>query len=178
MEKSSDSQRLSRREWLEQQARANAAEDTDPTPVEVPPFYTRPPTIKEDLQRYVRYEVSRAAQDSGFESFDEANDFGIETDDELDDWDSQYQLTPLQEEETIGYDNLEGVDDEKEIGERVDEGGVRGVRGGSDEGRERGASPVAGGGMAGRHADDQLDRNAGHRSAEIDGVRGPPRGGA
>ena len=97
---------------MEAQARANAAEDTDPTPIEVPPFYTRPPTLREDLQRYVRYEVSRAAHDSGYETFEEADDFGIEDDDDLDDWDSEYQLTPLQEEETMTSEYTDGVDDD------------------------------------------------------------------
>lgn len=106
-----------RREFLEAQARANAMEDTDPTPVEVPPFYTRPPTIREDLQRYVRYEVNRAAQTSGFETFEEADDFGddIEDFDDLPDWDSEYELTPMQEENTMSYmDDTTGESDERQ----------------------------------------------------------------
>lgn len=100
-------------------------EDTDPTPVEVPPFYTRPATLKEELQRYVRFEVSRAAHSSGFETFEEADDFGIEDDDDLEDWDSEYQLTQLQEEEIMGYDNLDGDDNGefKANGEIREQGG-------------------------------------------------------
>lgn len=139
---------LSRREWLEAQARANAEEQTDPTPIEVPPFYTRPPTLKEDLQRYVRYEVNRAAHDSGFESFEEADDFdSIEEDDDLDDWDSQYQLTPMQEEETMTYDDNEsGAEDDSD--RQRESAGDR--RGGEDA--EAGASPASGDGgeLAGR----------------------------
>lgn len=73
-------------------------EKVDPTPVEVPAFYRKPPTIKEELQRYVRYEISAQAKEEGFETFEEFEDFGPEWEPEDDDWYSNYEFTELDEE--------------------------------------------------------------------------------
>lgn len=70
----------------------------DPRPVEWPVGVSRPLSIQEEIQRFVRVEMSRRAQEHGMESFEEADDFDVE---EEDDWQSPYQLTELQEE-TIG----------------------------------------------------------------------------
>ena len=145
-------------------------EDTDPTPVEVPPFYSRPPTLKEDLQRYVRYEVNRAATNSGFESFEEADDFGIDDDDDLEDWDSEYQLTQMQEENTMSYmedDMVRGEEDEADIGRQSE--GVDPRRGDDGErGNER-PSGAAGSMAQGRN-------EPGGTSGYSEAVQSSPRG--
>ena len=58
--------------------------------------HQKPPTLKEELQRYVRYEVSRIGQAEGYESFEEFDDF---TEDEPEpDWSSEYEMSDMQEE--------------------------------------------------------------------------------
>lgn len=68
----------------------------DATKVEVPLNFRRPPTIQEQIRQFVRSEVSRAAQEQGFESFEDADDFDV------DDYDpdplSPYELSEMQEE--------------------------------------------------------------------------------
>ena len=85
-----------RRVLLREQAQAVGPEQLDKTPLEVPLEHLRPPTIKEELQRYVRYEISQIGKDAGFSSFEEEDDFDIE--DEEVDLLSPYQMTELQEE--------------------------------------------------------------------------------
>lgn len=67
----------------------------DPTPVEWPPHLKRPETLAEQIQRLVRTEVSRAAQEAGFESFEESDDFDVDDDTDLF---SEHELTEEQEE--------------------------------------------------------------------------------
>ena len=69
----------------------------DGTPVELPVGHDRAPTLKEELQRYVRFVHHRASQEEHFETFDEADDFT--EDDPEPDWESQYELVELQDEE-------------------------------------------------------------------------------
>ena len=85
-----------RRVLLREQAQAVGPEQLDKTPLEVPLEHLRPPTIKEELQRYVRYEISQIGKDAGFSSFEEEDDFDI--DDEEVDLMSPYQMSELQEE--------------------------------------------------------------------------------
>ena len=80
-------------------------------PVELPVGHDRPLTLRQELQRYVRYELSREKEAEGFESFEEADDF--EPEDSEKDWASQYELTELQEEEPLPIDVVDeegGVD--------------------------------------------------------------------
>ena len=67
--------------------------------MELPVGHDRPPSLREELQRYVRFELSKQAEASEFESFEEADDF--QADDQAEDWSSQYELTELQEEEPL-----------------------------------------------------------------------------
>lgn len=55
----------------------------DTTPVEVPLEFQRPLTMQEEIRRMVRQELSRAAEASGFETFEESDDFDVEDDDDL-----------------------------------------------------------------------------------------------
>ena len=56
----------------------------------------RAPTLKEELQRYVRYVHHVEKQGQGFETFEEADDF-LEDDPEPD-WESQYELMQMDDE--------------------------------------------------------------------------------
>lgn len=49
----------------------------DDTQVAVPLAFKRPPSLREEVQRFIREDASRAAHESGYESFDEANDFEV-----------------------------------------------------------------------------------------------------
>lgn len=60
---------------------AEGRELPDPTPLEVPAGQRRPETIQQMMQRLIRQDVSRAAQEHGAESFEEANDFDVDDDD-------------------------------------------------------------------------------------------------
>lgn len=87
----------SRQEWLKTREVPHPPLDT--TPVEVPVEFQKPPTIKEELQRYVRYEVSRIGQDEGFASFEEEDDFELEDGDDDTDLLSEHQVLELAPEE-------------------------------------------------------------------------------
>lgn len=72
----------------------------DTTPIERPVGWTRPPTMQEMIQRYVREEVSRAAAQAGEESFEEAEDFDVDDDPDLKGrYDVDEGLAPWKEEE-------------------------------------------------------------------------------
>lgn len=53
----------------------------DPTPVELPFGAQRPESLQDMIRRLVRTDVSRAAEQAGAETFEEANDFEVEEDD-------------------------------------------------------------------------------------------------
>lgn len=72
----------SRRERLDA-VRQGRREHPDPTPVEVPIGYRAPPTLREQMQMYIREELSAQAARSGLGTFDEENDFEPEDPDEI-----------------------------------------------------------------------------------------------
>lgn len=96
----------------------------DKTPVELPLGYERPPTIQEIIQRYVRIE-SRRAEEQGFETFDEANDFEVEEGNE----DINFVGHEVQDMEDE-YVGRPGDHDNKGVAGRVSEGEER--RGGGE----------------------------------------------
>lgn len=53
----------------------------DPTPLEIPAGFARPPTLAEQIERCFRQVVSRNAAARGHETFEEANDFEVDDDD-------------------------------------------------------------------------------------------------
>ncbi len=61
----------------------------------IPVGYDVPPTMQELIQRYVRQEVSQAAEANDQGSFEDEDDFEVEPDDLL----SGFQMTDLQMEE-------------------------------------------------------------------------------
>lgn len=63
-------------------------------PVEVPVGFKEPPSLVDEIRRFVRIELSREANERGFESFEEANDLEFSDDD---DFSSAHELTEDQE---------------------------------------------------------------------------------
>lgn len=53
----------------------------DSMPVAIPAGFKRPETLAEQVQRLVRVGLSRRAEEQGFETFDESEDFDVEDDD-------------------------------------------------------------------------------------------------
>lgn len=77
----------------------------DPTPVEMPLGFKRPPTLQEEIQRIIRQQMSMQAEEAGFESFEEADDFEVDEDpDPL----SPYEVTEMQEEAAYPKETLDG----------------------------------------------------------------------
>lgn len=52
-------------------------EQMDPNPIAETLKFKREPSYFEQMRAQIRQELSRAAEDQGFETFDEANDFAI-----------------------------------------------------------------------------------------------------
>jgi hypothetical protein len=52
----------------------------DPNPIELPGGFNRPPTLQEQIKRFIRAELSRQAADDGDETFEEADDFDVDED--------------------------------------------------------------------------------------------------
>lgn len=71
-------------EILEKRAQdpAGRREYLDPTPISPPVGFVKPRHIIDDIREMVRTEMSRRAEDGGFDSFEDAEDFDI--DDEYD----------------------------------------------------------------------------------------------
>lgn len=70
----------------------------DPTPLEVPLHWKRPPTLQDTIRQFIRTELSNQAVDQGAESFEEADDFDM---DEEPDPLSAYEMREMQEESPI-----------------------------------------------------------------------------
>lgn len=70
--------------------RQGGVENTDPTPLRLPLGFKRPETLAEQVQRLVRTHISRTAEDQGFESFEESEDFDV--DDDLGDPTTPYEV--------------------------------------------------------------------------------------
>lgn len=66
----------------------------DNAPIEVPLEWREPPSLQEEIRRYIRVEMSRAAAENGHETFEEANDLEFSDDD---DFSSASELTEDQE---------------------------------------------------------------------------------
>ena len=93
-------QRCMRRVILE---RPKDREIPDPVPIHIPGD-ERPPTLREEMQRFIREEISRAAiaGESGHGSFEEEDDFEIEDGDN--DLTTAYTIFPFRLEEETGYE--------------------------------------------------------------------------
>lgn len=78
----------SRREAI--RATRLSKEAVDPTPVELPVNSDKPPSLREEMMRFIRVEMSRQAEKDNLETFDEFDDFKI--DDEEPDLSSPYTV--------------------------------------------------------------------------------------
>lgn len=58
----------------------NGHEIPDPRPLAMPSGFRRPETLAEQVQRLVRRQLSGAAEEAGYETFEEANDFDLADD--------------------------------------------------------------------------------------------------
>lgn len=72
-------------------------EKPDPTPVEIPVGKETPLTLREEMMRFIRMEMSQQASKNDLESFEDFDDFSI--DDEEPDLTSPYTVTELRDEE-------------------------------------------------------------------------------
>lgn len=72
----------------------NDREDNSPVPCAVPLTAQKPLSLQEEIQRFIRNEVSQIAESQQHESFEEADDF--EPEDENITPLTQYELTALQ----------------------------------------------------------------------------------
>lgn len=52
----------------------------DPTPLRLPSGFRRPETLQEQVARLVRTQISREAEEAGYETFEEAEDFDVDDD--------------------------------------------------------------------------------------------------
>lgn len=78
----------------------------DPTPVEMPLGFKRPPSLQEEIQRLIRVQMSQLAQEDGYESFEEADDFEVDEDpDPL----SPYEVVEMQPEAITASETLSGA---------------------------------------------------------------------
>lgn len=68
----------------------------DPTPVEMPLGHQTPPTLAEQIKSMIRYEMSEAMDDDGYETWEEADDFDVDEDHGDLDLTSQYDLTDME----------------------------------------------------------------------------------
>lgn len=78
----------------------------DPTPVEVPLDYTRPLTLQEEFRRFLQIEASIIAENAGFETFEEADDFDV--DEEEVEFISPYEILEMSDEQSFGRESIEG----------------------------------------------------------------------
>lgn len=62
----------------------NGHEVLDDTPMAIPAGFKRPETLAEQVQRLVRTTVSRQAEEAGFETFEESEDFDVDDGDATD----------------------------------------------------------------------------------------------
>lgn len=68
-----------------------------------------PMTLKQQIQRYVRQEVSQKAQSDGFESFEEADDFeDIESEPP---WVSEFEIPETKDEDQLDLEGLDPIPD-------------------------------------------------------------------
>lgn len=91
----------------------------DPTPVEMPVRFHRPPTLQEQIKAFVQRELSTVAEAQGVETFEDADDFDVPDDpiDPTTPWELNY------EQESSAASDLYSQADP----------GAPGERGGSDQ---------------------------------------------
>lgn len=102
------------RELLEEKWQ-NDVEDLDTTPAEATvPIVANPLSIQEELKRFVRQELSQAADQAEADTFEEANDFDEEDPDTLDL--TAYELHALEADLTPPLDGEDPQDADLPVG--------------------------------------------------------------
>lgn len=86
------------------EAAQGTGEVPDPTPVEVG-HHEEPLTLREEMRRFIRAELSNQAEHSGMETFEEADDFEV---DEPDLFTTEHTVLEMHEEDGRP-DDLEGA---------------------------------------------------------------------
>jgi len=116
----STAKRLPRRLALREAAKGTG-ETPDPTPMEVA---TQPPplTLREEMRRFIKQELSQQVQNAGFESFEEADDFEIDDFEEDPPMTTGYTVNELFDEEGRPCDELEGEPVQEDL--EASEGGT------------------------------------------------------
>lgn len=78
----------------------------DPTPIDMALDKHRPPSLKDEMKRYIRETLSTYMHDKyEAETFEEANDFDVDT---SDDWTSPYELQDMYEDSPYIEQEAEG----------------------------------------------------------------------
>ena len=88
--------------------RSDGKEYPDPTPVEVPVDCRQPPSLREEMRRFIREEFSRNAEQTGQETFEDSDDFDIEGED---DFVSPYEMVDMIDEEPLEREEDQGSAD-------------------------------------------------------------------
>lgn len=95
-----------RKQLLQERARL-MVHHPDTTPVELH-VDARPPSLREELQRYIREQVSQMAADNDLGTFEDEDDF--EDDDGYEDPYSPYEMSEMQADAPISQPELETLD--------------------------------------------------------------------
>lgn len=106
----------------------------DDTPIELPLKFKRPPTLQDQIKAMVRSEISRQAEEQGFESFDEADDFDVGDGEEVL---SPHELTMMQEDAMLPVRGNSPADKEQVDGTVEGVARVQGDHGAKGFGGER-----------------------------------------
>ncbi len=100
---------MARRLYLRQAAQGTG-EIPDPTPVEAS-LAPAPLTLREEMRRFIKQELSVQQAEEGNESFEEADDFEVEDEPDLT---SQYTVHELTEDPEAP-DDLEGAPNQEDL---------------------------------------------------------------
>lgn len=130
----------------------------DPTPVEIPVELRKPETMDEKMRRIVREQISVKAQESGLETFEEANDFDVDDGFEDDALFSPYELKDMLPEYN---ENMVTPDGSPVYGE-------------SEASGDRKKSPEAGSESPGKDIESNGTENAGNSAKTDSGVSEGP----
>ena len=102
-------------EWTIEWSYYNPSEISDPIPVELPIGFQQPESLASQMRRMIKNEVSRAAEEQGFGSFQDEDDF--ELDEEIL---TNYEMTDMEEMQEYEQE-LEPVDPAKKDEVPIDE---------------------------------------------------------
>lgn len=82
----------------------------DPVPLQVPDSCQRPPSLREEMQKYVRSEISKLARDNDLGSFEDEDDFDLNDGD--DHFVTPYTVHDVVPDNEAPVESLDGSDGE------------------------------------------------------------------